>query len=86
MAGGGRAVDQQAISDGLTHRLSFCAELALSVTDDGVIALEAGLGSRSGMVVLVGSGSLILGRLKSGKTIRSGGGAIFWAMREVVMR
>ncbi len=76
LAGAGRRHDQEA----LEHRIGEAwperlgpRPRVLRVVADGVVALEAALGPESGIVVITGTGSFVLGRLRSGRLVRSGG-------------
>lgn len=62
------AVRDQLIQAGLEERLG-----AVQVVEDGLIALEAALGGGSGAVVIIGTGSAVLGRTYEGEMIRVGG-------------
>ncbi|MEM1270233.1 MAG: BadF/BadG/BcrA/BcrD ATPase family protein [Bacteroidota bacterium] len=77
LAGGGRQTDIDAV------RVSFDAQrselpqslqdVSLDLVDDGVIALQAALDDDSGLAVIVGTGSLVLGRRLTGEVVRAGG-------------
>jgi N-acetylglucosamine kinase-like BadF-type ATPase len=46
---------------------------AIRVVEDGQVALEAALGDGSGGVMIVGTGSVVLGRTKEGRVLSVGG-------------
>lgn len=74
VAGAGRADEQ----DRLAHRLrrglaTDAASVSVEVVHDACIALDAAFGSESGLVVIAGTGSVVLGRTREGRTHRVGG-------------
>lgn len=70
LAGAGRAEAQVAVSDALRARLG---DVPVVVTHDAEIAREAAWGDGSGVLLLVGTGSLVYGRTETGEAIRAGG-------------
>lgn len=76
VAGGGLAADRDALARRwhtlLTQRLP-ATRWTIDLVDDGTIALEAALGRQSGLVLIAGSGSLVLGRTQDGVLTRNGG-------------
>ncbi len=73
VAGAGRENEQADLADRLRARLPALADVPLVVEHDGLIALEAAFGGESGMVALVGTGSLVLARTEDGTLLRAGG-------------
>lgn len=73
VAGAGREEDQADLADRLRSRLPEIAGVPLVVEHDGLIALEAAFGGESGLVALVGTGSLVLARTEDGTVLRAGG-------------
>ncbi len=76
LAGGGIKAHRQALTKQvqmlLAERLPGI-RWALDLVDDGTIALEAALGPKSGLAIIAGTGSLILGRTLDGLLTRAGG-------------
>lgn len=71
LAGAGRAETQAAVSSALRDRLG--TDVALAVTHDADIALEAAWGEGSGALLLAGTGSLVYARTHEGANLRAGG-------------
>lgn len=76
LAGAGRRDDQLDLEARLTA--AWSSDLGpkprdLRVVSDGDIALQAAFGPDSGIVVIAGTGSLILGRRLDGSLVRAGG-------------
>lgn len=71
VAGAGRVADQ----DALTQHLSGVVgkDVPVLVVHDGIIALEAALSGSSGIMVIIGTGSVVLGKTTDGQTSRAGG-------------
>lgn len=72
VAGAGRADEQAALAGCLRQRLGLAPE-ALVVEHDAAIALEAAFGGESGMIVVAGTGSVVLARTEAGALHRAGG-------------
>lgn len=70
LAGAGRQKDRQLISS-LLAPLSFGGKVL--VTSDGIIALLGGTGGRPGLVIISGTGSLVMGINEKGEIYRAGG-------------
>ena len=70
LAGAGRAEQREAVMRALQTRLDGTPVL---VTHDADVALEAAFGPGGGMLVLVGTGSLVYARTDDGETLRAGG-------------
>ena len=74
VAGAGRVDEQEAISHRLHEALADVADtVRVEVTHDAAIALDAAFGTESGLVIVVGTGSVVLGRTQDGTTRRVGG-------------
>lgn len=74
VAGAGRADEQEAIARRLREALADVADtVRVEVTHDADIALDAAFGSESGLVIVAGTGSVVLGRTRDGTTRRVGG-------------
>jgi glucosamine kinase len=71
VAGAGRPDDQQTLAGALKARLP--ANVVVGVTHDADIALEGAFGGRSGIVVIAGTGSVVVARTMSGAIERAGG-------------
>lgn len=82
--------------DGAAHYRETLAALApqsrIGIGTDAHIAYHGALGERSGVVVIAGTGSILIGRQPNGRLFRSGGwgylfgdeGGGFWIGREAV--
>ncbi len=74
VAGAGRPDEQQALADRLRRKLRDDAKsVAVEVVHDAYIALDAAFGSESGLVVIAGTGSVVLARTRAGTAHRVGG-------------
>lgn len=74
VAGAGGSEVQEALANHLRRTLAGDAEaLHVEVVHDACIALEAAFGSKSGLVVIAGTGSIVLARTVDGTTRRAGG-------------
>jgi N-acetylglucosamine kinase-like BadF-type ATPase len=74
VAGAGRAAEQDALSDPLWTTLHDAAEtVQVEVRSDAAIALDAAFGADSGIVVIAGTGSMVLGRTTEETLARAGG-------------
>ncbi|HYE57998.1 MAG TPA: BadF/BadG/BcrA/BcrD ATPase family protein [Rhodothermales bacterium] len=71
VAGAGRAEDQEALTAALRTRLSENA--IVGITHDADIALEGAFSGESGIVIIVGTGSVVIGRTSDGRIERAGG-------------
>lgn len=71
VAGAGREADQRALAERLREHLSTASPLV--VEHDGTIALEAAFAGASGMIAILGTGSLVLARTEDAATVRAGG-------------
>jgi N-acetylglucosamine kinase-like BadF-type ATPase len=75
VAGVGRPVDQQQLFDGITA-LAHKNQLQLppfGIESDARIALEGAFNGKPGMIVIAGTGSIVLGKNVNGKLYRAGG-------------
>ncbi len=70
IAGVDRAADE-AVVRGIMKRIGYKA--AILVVNDALIALQAGLGKESGIVIVSGTGSIAYGRNAKGEASRAGG-------------
>lgn len=74
VAGAGRSAEQEALTTQLRRDLSSDANhVRVQVVHDASIALDAAFGSGSGLVIIAGTGSVVLARSRDGTTRRSGG-------------
>jgi N-acetylglucosamine kinase-like BadF-type ATPase len=75
VAGAGRKNDQSLLSAALRERLAPSAPaLMIEIVSDGLLALEAAFQEgEGGLVVMVGTGSMLLLRTASGQVLRAGG-------------
>jgi N-acetylglucosamine kinase-like BadF-type ATPase len=70
IAGVDRAADEAVVRSIMT-RIGYKA--AILVVNDALIALEAGIGPRPGIVIVAGTGSIAYGRNSKGEASRAGG-------------
>lgn len=74
VSGGGREHDRDALAERLRVVLGpSLGGCPLTVEHDGTIALEGAFGGESGMMAIIGTGSLILARTEEDETVRAGG-------------
>lgn len=74
VAGAGRTDEQEALANHLRRALADDAGVVhVEVVHDACIALEAAFESGSGLVVIAGTGSIVLARAEDGTTRRAGG-------------
>ena len=73
VAGAGRPDDQEKLTRHLRRELDGRLPLDVQVVHDGVIALEGAFDGGSGLIVIAGTGSLVLARTEAGAVVRSGG-------------
>lgn len=74
VAGAGRVDEQNALADRLRSALADEATtVQVEVVSDALIALEAALGTESGLAVVAGTGSVVLARTTDGTQLRAGG-------------
>ena len=73
VAGAGSDEDQQDLAARLQRALSGAALGSVRIVHDANIALEAGLGADSGVIVIAGTGSVVFARAKDGTVRRVGG-------------
>ena len=73
IAGAGRAADQQRIHDGVTEALRMLAPERVVMGHDGEIALEAAFEGESGVMVVAGTGSVVVAKAEDGEMLRVGG-------------
>ncbi len=74
VAGAGRSPEQDALSDALWTTLHDAAEtVRVEVHSDAAVALDAAFDDESGVVVIAGTGSMVLGRTRDGAQERAGG-------------
>lgn len=74
IAGVDRAADE-AIVRGIMMRIGYDARIL--VVNDALIALQAGIGDRPGIVIVSGTGSIAYGRNGRGEAARAGGWGYF---------
>lgn len=73
-AGAGRHEDQQALAALLRRRIgSALGACTLTVEHDACVALEAAFEGESGLIVIAGTGSVVLARTEAGTLERTGG-------------
>ena len=73
IAGAGRAADQTRIHDGVTEALQSLAPERVAIGHDGEIALEASFEGESGVMVVAGTGSVVVAKSEDGEILRVGG-------------
>jgi len=74
VAGAGRPDEQQALADRLRRTLRDDARsVSVEVVHDACIALDAAFDAESGLVVIAGTGSVVLARTRAGTAHRVGG-------------
>jgi Predicted N-acetylglucosamine kinase len=74
VAGAGHTEEQEALADRLQRALAEDADdIRVEVLHDACIALEAAFGSGSGLVIIAGTGSVVLARSNDGTRRRAGG-------------
>ena len=74
VSGAGRETDRTALTERLRAALSeTLGDAPLVVEHDGTVALEGAFGGESGMMAIIGTGSLVLARTEDGETVRAGG-------------
>ena len=74
VAGAGRSAEQEALATHLRRALADDADVVhVEVVHDACIALDAAFGSGSGLVVIAGTGSVMLARTQDGTARRAGG-------------
>lgn len=74
VSGAGRAEEQEALTEALHDALSEVARsVHVEVVHDALIALDAAYDTDSGVIVIAGTGSVVLGRTTSGALVRAGG-------------
>lgn len=73
IAGAGRASDQDALAQHLLTLLDLSPAPHVQIVHDAQIALEAAFNEGSGMIVIVGTGSVVFARTQDGTLMRTGG-------------
>lgn len=73
IAGAGRASDQDALGQHLLTLLDLSPAPHVQIVHDAQIALEAAFNEGSGMIVIVGTGSVVFARTQDGTLMRTGG-------------
>ncbi len=73
IAGAGRQDDQETLTRRLLHELDLSPAPHVQIVHDAHIALEAAFEDGSGIVVIVGTGSVVFGRARDGSLQRTGG-------------
>lgn len=73
IAGAGRVDDQEALAAHLSHALNASPVPHIQIVHDAQIALEAAFKDESGVVVIVGTGSVVFARTRDGALERTGG-------------
>ena len=75
LAGAGRVIDQQRITDRLSElaRLKDFNLEKVSIESDARIALEGAFSGKPGVVVIAGTGSIVFGKDEHDKVYRAGG-------------
>jgi N-acetylglucosamine kinase-like BadF-type ATPase len=74
VAGAGRSEEQEALARRLRRALADDAgTVQVEVIHDACVALEAAFGAESGLVVIAGTGSIVLARTEDGTMRRAGG-------------
>lgn len=73
IAGAGRANDQEALTHHLLRTLDLSPAPHVQIVHDAQIALEAAFHEGSGLIVIVGTGSVVFARARDGTLTRTGG-------------
>lgn len=75
VAGAGRPEEQQALTDALREALrsSTLSSVRVEVVHDAQIAVDAAYEDKSGVIVITGTGSVVLGRTTEDELLRAGG-------------
>lgn len=73
VAGAGRPADQHLIAKAVLSRLPGLKPNALHIVHDASIALEAAFDGESGIVLIVGTGSIAFAKTLEGEQLRAGG-------------
>ncbi len=73
VAGAGTLSVQTALASRIRAIMGAAAPPVLEVVHDGVIALEGAFPDSSGLLIIVGTGSAIVGRTRGGRLVRAGG-------------
>lgn len=74
VAGAGRDEDQEVLTEHLHKALTDETDVVrVQVVHDACIALDAAFGAGSGLVIIVGTGSVVFGRTRDGEPRRAGG-------------
>ena len=74
VAGAGRSEEQEALARRLRRALADDADtVCVEVVHDACVALEAAFGAESGLVVIAGTGSIVVARTEEGTVRRAGG-------------
>ncbi len=73
VAGAGLASDREALAEALRRRLGEAAPPHLVIVHDAAIALEGAFEGGSGVIVIVGTGSISFARTRAGVLLRAGG-------------
>lgn len=73
IAGAGRVRDQDVLAQHLLDLLDLSPAPHVQVVHDAQIALEAAFDDSSGVIVIVGTGSVVFARTRDGSLMRTGG-------------
>jgi N-acetylglucosamine kinase-like BadF-type ATPase len=73
VAGAGRAADQHALADALSTALGTTPSPIIHITHDAALTLDAAVGNDPGIVIIAGTGSVVLGQTTDGELVRVGG-------------
>ena len=73
IAGAGRPDEQRAIEKQLCKYLGDNCPSSLRIVHDAEIALEAAFEGESGVIIITGTGSIVLARAEDGALLRAGG-------------
>ncbi len=73
IAGAGRTDDQEVLTQHLLRKLDLSPAPHIQIVHDAHIALEAAFKGGSGVVVIVGTGSVVFGRTRDNQLERTGG-------------
>ncbi len=72
IAGAGRKIEQEEIAEALTKALHFSSN-QVHVLSDADIAFYGAHGDNSGILIIIGTGSIILARTRNVQMVRAGG-------------
>lgn len=73
IAGAGRPEEAKELATECRSRLDQVADVRVDVVHDGIVALEGAFSGESGVIIIAGTGSIVLARTHDGEYLRGGG-------------